>query len=56
MKILSIGLLALLFVTTANAQTVKFNAIDGIAIKGYDPVAYFNQNKAVQGSDTYSFA
>ena len=27
-----------------------FNLADGIAIKGYDPVAYFTQNKAIKGS------
>ncbi len=27
-----------------------FNLDNGIAIKGYDPVAYFTQNKAVKGS------
>lgn len=27
-----------------------FNLDDGIAIKGYDPVAYFTKNKAVKGS------
>ena len=27
-----------------------FNLTDGIAIKGYDPVAYFTQNKAIKGS------
>ena len=26
-----------------------------LAIKGYDPVAYFTQNQAVQGSDKYSY-
>ena len=26
-----------------------FNAENGLAIKGYDPVAYFTQNKAVKG-------
>ncbi len=56
MKILLIGLLAIMLAATTNAQTVKFNATDGIAIKGYDPVAYFNQSKAVQGSDSYLFA
>lgn len=55
MKVLSIGLLAIMLATTINAQTVKFNATDGISIKGYDPVAYFNQNKALQGIDPYSF-
>ena len=27
-----------------------FNLSDGIAIKGYDPVAYFTQSKALKGS------
>lgn len=27
-----------------------FNLDDGVAIKGYDPVAYFTQNKAVKGN------
>ena len=31
-----------------------FNTGDGIAIKGYDPVAYFTQNKAVKGSREWS--
>ncbi|HEX2683458.1 MAG TPA: YHS domain-containing (seleno)protein [Ferruginibacter sp.] len=30
------------------------NLSDGIAIKGYDPVAYFTQNKAVKGNKEYS--
>ena len=34
----------------ANALRKKhFNLENGIAIKGYDPVAYFTQNKAVKG-------
>lgn len=28
----------------------QFNLEDGVAIQGYDPVAYFTQNKAVKGS------
>ena len=41
--------------TTANAQAdnrkKEFNLDkSGIAIQGYDPVAYFTQNKAVKGS------
>lgn len=31
-----------------------FNLDDGIAIKGYDPVAYFTQNKAVKGSKDFA--
>lgn len=27
-----------------------FNTSDGLAIQGYDPVAYFTQNKAVKGN------
>ncbi len=27
----------------------NFNTEDGVAIQGYDPVAYFKQNKAVKG-------
>jgi hypothetical protein len=36
------------------ADTVKpLNSKDGVAIRGYDAVAYFNQNKAIKGSDDY---
>ena len=52
-KIISIGLSALLlmFFLNANAQTEvrkkQFNLSKaGVAIDGYDPVAYFTQNKA----------
>jgi YHS domain-containing protein len=27
----------------------------GVAIEGYDPVAYFTQGKAVEGSDEFSY-
>ncbi|MES1160006.1 MAG: YHS domain-containing (seleno)protein [Bacteroidota bacterium] len=29
----------------------QFNTSDGVAIKGYDPVAYFTEHKAVKGSE-----
>lgn len=32
------------------ARTKQFNLSDGLAIQGYDPVAYFTQYKAVKGS------
>jgi YHS domain-containing protein len=38
----------------ARAGTV--NEDHGIAIKGYDPVAYFTDNKPVKGSKAHSFA
>lgn len=38
----------------ANAQTAlrvkHFNLDKGLALQGYDPVAYFNQNKAIKGN------
>lgn len=51
-------MLALLVITISiritNAQSVlrtkQFNLEKGIAIQGYDPVAYFTQNKAVKGN------
>jgi YHS domain-containing protein len=52
-------LLALLFVQ-ADAQDVNairkrhFNLEDGVAIYGYDPVAYFKQNKALKGKKDFT--
>jgi YHS domain-containing protein len=44
----------LLYCNNAAAQAVirtkEFNIEKGVAIQGYDPVAYFTQNKAVKGS------
>ena len=54
MKVFSISLLALLLSAASYAQDVKFYNIKGTAINGYDPVAYFLQNKAVAGTDSYS--
>ena len=34
----------------ASLRNKQFNINDGIAIKGYDPVAYFTQHKAIKGS------
>lgn len=59
-------MLALLFISfafgiiSAQAQTnpavrkQQFNLDNGLAIQGYDPVAYFTQNKAVKGSSEHS--
>jgi YHS domain-containing protein len=54
MKSFSIFLLALLVSAASYAQDVKYYNTKGIAINGYDPVAYFLQNKAVVGTDSYS--
>lgn len=37
------------------AQPAKINSKDGIAIKGYDPVAYFTLGKAVKGIPELSY-
>lgn len=36
----------------AGLRKKHFNLENSVAIKGYDPVAYFAQNKAVKGSKT----
>lgn len=35
-------------------RTKHFNLENGVAIQGYDPVAYFTQNKAVKGEKKFS--
>ncbi len=50
----------LMFSIAANAQDATglrkkhFNLSNGVAIEGYDPVAYFTQKKAVKGSKSQS--
>jgi YHS domain-containing protein len=47
--------LALFLLTTSTyAQDPYFNK-DGIAINGYDPVAFFTENAAVHGTDKYIY-
>jgi YHS domain-containing protein len=55
MKSFLTTLLAAFIMASAFSQTTRFNNQNGIAIKGYDPVAYFIQNKAVAGMDAYTF-
>ncbi|WP_020598618.1 YHS domain-containing (seleno)protein [Spirosoma panaciterrae] len=40
---------------SATARKQQFNLENGLALQGYDAVAYFTQNKAVKGSATNSF-
>jgi len=51
-------ILSLLAFTVAFAQEPlrkkHFNLKEGIAIQGYDPVAYFKQNRAVKGSKDFA--
>ena len=41
---------------SAPASAGEFYGKDGIAIAGFDPVAYFRENKAVQGNAGFTFA
>ena len=36
-------------------ELVNTGYFGGVAIMGYDPVAYFTDNKAVKGSEKYSY-
>lgn len=36
-------------------RSKQFNLDEGIAIKGYDPVAYYTQQKAVKGKKEFSY-
>jgi hypothetical protein len=44
----------LLFGLPAYAGSLVSQSSSGIAIKGYDPVAYFTENKAIKGSDEFT--
>ena len=60
MKKTVLTLVASLFLLGAFAQDMTsqrkktFNASDGLGIKGYDPVAYFMDKKAVKGNKDYN--
>ena len=53
MKTLTTTLLILLSVITFAQKDPIFSTNDG-AIKGYDPVAYFNQSEAVKGKSEFT--
>ena len=55
MKKVAVIFFAVLLSAGSYAQATKFTNKNGVAIKGYDPVAYFNQQKAVEGNDTFTF-
>jgi YHS domain-containing protein len=42
------------FAQTATKRVKEFNLENKVAIKGYDPVAYFTQKKAVKGKPSIS--
>ena len=52
--ILSLVFSGFLFIYSAVSQPIKqYNLDKGVAIQGYDPVAYFTQNKAIEGTDEF---
>lgn len=57
-KSILLVLLIIVGLTTINAQTksktTEFNLEKGLAIQGYDPVAYFTSAKAIKGSKNFS--
>ena len=57
-QIILIAITVLFTASFSNAQTAlrtkHFNLEKGIAIQGYDPVAYFTQNKAVKGNKQFA--
>lgn len=55
MKTLQITLFAFLVSAKLFAQTISYNSTNGIAIKGYDPVAYFSEQKATEGKKEFTY-
>jgi YHS domain-containing protein len=55
MKSLLTVLLAAFVTANAYSQTTQYSSQNGVAIKGYDPVAYFTQNKAIVGNSAYTY-
>ncbi|PLK42421.1 YHS domain-containing (seleno)protein [Emticicia sp. TH156] len=58
MKNTRIQIIILFLLVFAGGAFAQDNAVyqkNGIAINGYDPVAYFTENKAVKGSETFGY-
>jgi YHS domain-containing protein len=55
-RILPPLLLLLLCAATAFAKSPVNKGFTGVAIRGYDPVAYFQDGKPVKGSSDFTFA
>lgn len=50
--ILFVSFTSIIGAQTASKRTKEFNLEKGVAIQGYDPVAYFTQRKAVKGKSS----
>ncbi len=56
MKFISLVLFSILIPSLSIGQNVNFfSNNNGVAIKGFDPVAYFQENKAIEGENTISY-
>lgn len=60
MKSMILSYLIVVFTTNESftqtaLRTKHFNVERGVAIQGYDPVAYFTQAKAINGSSQYQY-
>ncbi len=54
-KFFQITILLLLLTVSVFAQEKAIYEKNGNAINGYDPVAYFTENQAVEGKETFNF-
>jgi len=54
MKLLLLSIFVTLYTSGAVAQNTQYCSKEGVAIKGYDPVAYFIQHEALEGKDNFS--
>ena len=54
-KLLASIIFVIPFLSTAQKYEEAVYTVKGLAIKGYDPVAYFTEEKAIKGSENYSF-
>lgn len=50
----SFAVIVLVSLRIGLASEPPVNQTDGIALKGYDPVAYITENEALQGSDRFT--
>jgi YHS domain-containing protein len=54
--ILMVGVAALLLASVTTSWAGEFYEKNGVALRGYDPVAYFQEHKPVPGSAQYTSA
>jgi YHS domain-containing protein len=53
--VLLVAVIGMLALPTAWAKEPINTDTQGLAIKGYDPVAYFNQGKSLKGSEELTY-